>query len=1034
LKLFILKLLKNNRSKILSLFFFVILSGAYLNTFAAFAPGQTLNPDCAPGELDCIVSFSSTTSEIFTNKNLTSTTNVFPIFDQNTTGTSSGIASVYTDWNSLSGGNSILNKPTNLSFFINDLGNYGGFLTSFTETDPTIFPWAKANSKPTYTAVEVGAPSGSGTSFGTNTGDQTLASLGAAPSFSSGTANYFWATPNGTTGVPSLRAIVAADIPTLNQNTTGNAATATNLTGLTATIANLNTVTGALGSNAFTSTAYLPTASFTDAAVTGKVITGYVSGAGTVASTDTILQALNKLSGNDALKANIASPTFTGTVNGITATMVGAPSGSGTSSGANTGDNSANTTYSNDYRAANFVAGTNYLAPNGSAAALTSFPTFNQNTTGTAGNITGGLGGQILYQSAVNATAKLANGSAGQILSSQGTTLAPQWSNQNITIINTTNLFSNLTGTGSGVTTTSNSNFLGSYAGSSATSASDSNFLGFNAGRNATNASSSNFLGASAGYSATSASSSNFIGPGSGYLSNLANNSNFIGNSTGSYAANASYSNFIGDNAGGDATNASYSNFIGSYTGNGSNAASYSNIFGFHAGKYYAGNNIGSNNIIIGTNVSLPNTITNSMNLGGVLFATGMQSDNSATNPYITAMSGGKVGIGIVSPTARLQLPAGSATAGTAPLKLTSGTNLGTTEAGAMEWDGTNLYVTQTSGPTRKTIAYSGDILPPAGTNWISQTAASADSWQAIAYGNGLYVAVSANGKCMTSPNGVKWTLRTITGATQLASIAYGNGIFVAIGGYGTANIVFTSSDGVTWTAQTAASSRQWVSVIYSNGYFIAGGNAGAPNYQTIMTSTNGTSWTTQSVGNNGGYNARSIAYGNGTFVAISDAAGLVATATDPNSWTLQSSISEWNLWYSVAYGNGIFVAVSGNGTHRVATSPDGVTWTLQTAAAQNQWYSVAYGNGLFVAVSYDGTNRVMTSPDGETWTLQTSSTVDTWQGITYGNGLFVAVGGGYTNGVNVMTSGVKEITINPSYNVFQDISSSDLGREVQVL
>jgi hypothetical protein len=38
------------------------------------------------------------------------------------------------------------------------------------------------------------------------------------------------------------------------------------------------------------------------------------------------------------LKANLESPTFTGTVSGITAAMVGAPSGSGTSTGTNTGD------------------------------------------------------------------------------------------------------------------------------------------------------------------------------------------------------------------------------------------------------------------------------------------------------------------------------------------------------------------------------------------------------------------------------------------------------------------------------------------------------------------------------------------------------------------------------------------------------------------------------------------------------------------------------------------------------------------------
>lgn len=61
--------------------------------------------------------------------------------------------------------------------------------------------------------------------------------------------------------------------------------------------------------------------------------------------------------------------------------------GSGTASGTNTGDNSVNTTYANDFRAANFVAGTNYLAPNGSAAALTNFPTLNQNTSGTAAGL-----------------------------------------------------------------------------------------------------------------------------------------------------------------------------------------------------------------------------------------------------------------------------------------------------------------------------------------------------------------------------------------------------------------------------------------------------------------------------------------------------------------------------------------------------------------------------------------------------------------------------------------------------------------------
>ncbi len=47
--------------------------------------------------------------------------------------------------------------------------------------------------------------------------------------YASKTANYFLASPNGSAGVPTFRAIVASDIPTLNQSTTGNAATATKL-------------------------------------------------------------------------------------------------------------------------------------------------------------------------------------------------------------------------------------------------------------------------------------------------------------------------------------------------------------------------------------------------------------------------------------------------------------------------------------------------------------------------------------------------------------------------------------------------------------------------------------------------------------------------------------------------------------------------------------------------------------------------------------------------------------------------------------
>jgi hypothetical protein len=76
----------------------------------------------------------------------------------------------------------------------------------------------------------------------------------------------------------------------------------------------------------------------------------------------------------------------------------------------------------------------------------------------------------------------------------------------------------------------------------------------------------------------------------------------------------------------------------------------------------------------------------------------------TATNKYDAIFNGGgNVGIRTTAPTARLQIGAGTATANTAPLKFTSGTNLTTPEAGAMEYDGSNLYFT--TGSVRESIS-----------------------------------------------------------------------------------------------------------------------------------------------------------------------------------------------------------------------------------------------------------------------------------------------------------------------------------------
>lgn len=85
---------------------------------------------------------------------------------------------------------------------------------------------------------------------------------------------------------------------------------------------------------------------------------------------------------------------------------------------------------------------------------------------------------------------------------------------------------------------------------------------------------------------------------------------------------------------------------------------------------------------------------------GNMAIGSGYKANAAPSNGLLVQ---GNVGIGLTGPTAVLHLKAGTATASTAPLKLTSGTNLTTPEAGAVEFDGTNYFAT--SGTTRYTLA-----------------------------------------------------------------------------------------------------------------------------------------------------------------------------------------------------------------------------------------------------------------------------------------------------------------------------------------
>ena len=326
--------------------------------------------------------------------------------------------------------------------------------------------------------------------------------------------------------------------------------------------------------------------------------------------------------------------------------------------------------------------------------------------------------------------------------------------------------------TGSGATSASNSNFIGPAVASGATSASNSNFFGLSTGQNATGANNSNFFGYVAGSGATSASFSNFFGNTAGYN-----------------ATDAFYSNFIGSSAGEGATSAARSNFFGRNAGSGATNAANSNIIGYGAGKTFTGNNIGANNIIIGSNVSLPDATADAINIGGILFGTGAYSTLSG-DASIAPVSGGRIGIGTVSPSSKLDVTTtslGTTQTETSGLALvnTTAASVGAQQISpAVRWSGNGWKTNATAGS--QAVDFRSYVLPVQGTTnptgrWLLEASINGGAYsERFGIGNSGQVFLGGNagsvGQALMSAGSNSAALWTSLSAIATSGLTNGSG------------------------------------------------------------------------------------------------------------------------------------------------------------------------------------------------------------------------------------------------------------------
>jgi len=254
------------------------------------------------------------------------------------------------------------------------------------------------------------------------------------------------------------------------------------------------------------------------------------------------------------------------------------------------------------------------------------------------------------------------------------------------------------------------------------------------------------------------------------------------------------------------------------------------------------------------------------------------------------------------------------------------------------------------------------------------------------------------------STNGTTWTNPNLSGTlSSNGRVSYGNGIWLVTD---STNFLY-STDLSSWTRIAVPSGftnggAGNSTSLFTNGSFFS--TCGGYACNLMFYSADAATWNSTAMTGTGWW--RSMAFGNGVFVALENNSGLVNTSTSGTSgWaagpTLGASYGQWN---SLVFAKNKFWAMA-DGMY-VSSSSDGRTWSTPVAmqftngapsGAAAGISSLRYdaASGIFMAFyGYSGTNAIIYSGDGLTWTTETVN--KSWfRGPSIANGLIVAGGSG---------------------------------------